>query len=246
MRAKGDNVPKSKYEDIFKDLQHRISRDEFKDGMLPTEAQLTEQYEASRNTVRRAISELARLGYVQSIRGRGVVILDRTNTAGDVELGIRDMHGSQSISSIAPHDTKTRILTFTKVTIDDDLARKTGLPVGDEAYYLQRLRILDGHAWSLDHNWFLCSALPGLTIEIAERSIYRYLQENLGKKVVGSRRTLAIRRATNHDRENLELDGANCVGVIFNTAFTDNGHIFEFTETHYSPEHFTFTEFIGL
>ena len=239
-------MPKSKYEDIFNDLQQRISRAEFKDKMLPTEAQLTEHYRASRNTVRRAVAELASLGFVKAIRGRGVVILDRTETVGDVELGIRDMHGSQSISSIAPHDTKTRILTFTKVTVDADLARKTNLPQGEQAYYLQRLRILDGHAWSLDHNWFLCNALPGLTIEIAEQSIYRYLQDELGKKVVGSRRTLAIRRATEHDREHLELDGANCVGVIFSTAFTDNGHIFEFTETRYSPEHFTFTEFIGL
>lgn len=238
-------MPKSRYESIYKDLQQRITTGEFPNGMLPTEAVLTEHYGVSRNTVRRAISELAGLGYVKSIRGRGVVILDRTGTASDVELGIRDTSGSQSISAISRHDTKTRVLTFTKVNVDEDLARKTNLPAGSDAYYLQRLRILDGHAWSLDHNWFLCSVVPGLTIEIAERSIYRYLEDVLGKKVVGTRRTLAIRKANDHDFVTLELDGANCVGVIYNTAYIDDGHIFEFTETHYSPEHFTFTEFIG-
>lgn len=239
-------MPKSRYQDIFSDLRHGIVEGRFAGGMLPTEAQLTEHYQASRNTVRRAIAELARMGFVQSIRGRGVVILDRSATVGDVELGFHNINGSQSLSQIAPHDTKTRVLLFSTVTVDEDLARKSSLPEGQAAYHLERLRILDGHAWLLDHSWFLRDDLPGLTRQIAETSIYRYLQEDLCKKVLGSRRTLAIRRATDHDREHLELDGADCVGVIFNTAFTDDGHVFEFTETRYSPEHFTFTEFVSM
>lgn len=46
--------------------------------MLPTELQLIERFSCSRNTVRRAISQLNTEGYVQSIKGKGVVVLENS------------------------------------------------------------------------------------------------------------------------------------------------------------------------
>lgn len=238
-------MPKAKYDDIFSELRDEIVGGAFDGGMLPTEAQLTERYGVSRNTVRRAIDELARLGLVQPIRGRGVVVLDRIGAASDVDLDIRDISGAQAISRSRHHETVTRILQFSQERIDAETSHRTSLPEGERVWRLERLRICDGHPWIIDHNWFLCDVVRDLTLDVAEHSIYRYVEEELGRKVIASRRTLAIQRADARDRANLELDGCDCVGVIYNSAFIDSGRLFEFTETHYSPEHFTFTEFIS-
>lgn len=114
-----------------------------------------------------------------------------------------------------------------------------------QAYYLERLRILDGHPWILDLNYFLCDIVRGLTIEDAEQSVYGFLERTMGYRIIASRRVCAIRRASRRDRENLELDGCNCVGTILNNAFIDDGRLFEFTETHYSPQHFSFTQIVN-
>lgn len=238
-------MPKTKFEDIHDDLLHRVISGAFAGNMLPTEAQLIEDYSCSRNTVRRAIDQLAREGYVQSIHGRGVVILDRLQTPADVELDIRDFAGARSISHTRAHQTQTRVLTFNKVEIDRELARVTSFPPGSEAYYLERLRILDSHPWVLDINYFKCDIVRGLTIETAEQSIYRYVENDLGHKVIASRRILAIQKAAKRDKQLLELNGCNCVGTIRNNAFIDTGVMFEYTETRYSPEHFAFAQFIS-
>lgn len=238
-------MPKVKFEDIHDDLERRIVSGSFSGRMLPTEAQLVQDYDCSRNTVRRAIEQLAREGYVQSIRGRGVVILDHLQTPADVELDIRDFAGARSISRAKEHDTQTRVLSFKKVTIDPELAQTTSLPCGSQAYHLERLRTLDGNAWILDINYFLCEIVRDLTIEDAESSIYHHIEETLGYKIIASRRILSIQKATKRDKQLLDLDGCNCVGVIHNNAFIDTGRMFEYTESRYSPEHFAFSQFIS-
>lgn len=238
-------MPKSKFEEIRDDIEQKIIAGSYSGGMLPTEVQLCDHYGCSRNTVRRAIEQLSQDGYVQSIRGRGVVILDRLESEKEVDLDLSDFFGARSISRSKRHDTKTHVLTFKKISVDQELALKTSLPVDSPVYYLERLRILDGHPWVLDINYFLCDVVKNLTLEIAEDSIYRYMDESLGYRVIGSRRSLRIERATQQDKKLLELDGCNCVGILSSNAFIDSGRMFEFTESRYSPEHFSFSLFVS-
>ena len=50
---------------------------------------------------------------------------------------------------------------------------------GKEVYYIQRVRILDGVPLIIDHNYFLKEVVTSLSVEIAEESIYRYLEEKI-------------------------------------------------------------------
>lgn len=238
-------MPKVKFTDIHDELEKEIAQGTYAGGMLPTEAQLVERYGCSRNTIRRAIAQLAQEGYVQSIRGRGVVVLDRLPSPAEVQLDMRDFSGAHAISTAQSHETVTKVLTFQTLIVDEVIARTTNLPKGAEAYHLERLRVLDGHPWIIDINYFLRDAVRNLTETDAEGSIYRFIERTTGHKIIASRRVLSIKRATKRDRELLELDGCNCVGTIMNNAFIDTGRLFEFTETRYSPEHFAFTQFFS-
>ena len=62
-------MPKAKFEAIFHDLRQRIEEGQYPfQSLLPSENQLTELYSCSRNTIRRATSGLAELGYVRNVR----------------------------------------------------------------------------------------------------------------------------------------------------------------------------------
>lgn len=51
----------TKYERIYKDLETKINKDFYKEGdFLPTEIELSQQYQASRDTVRKALSLLTK------------------------------------------------------------------------------------------------------------------------------------------------------------------------------------------
>jgi GntR family transcriptional regulator len=60
------------YQVLARDLRDAILRHEFADGTrLPTEAELSERYGVSRQTVRRAFHDLVSEGMVQRVPGRG-------------------------------------------------------------------------------------------------------------------------------------------------------------------------------
>ena len=66
-------MPQNKYTQIYYVLKKRIESGEYPVGyLLPSENTLIEEFECSRNTVRRAIAGLVRDGYVQTRQGRGV------------------------------------------------------------------------------------------------------------------------------------------------------------------------------
>ena len=66
-------MPKSKYESIYKDLKQKIEEEEYPyQELLPSENQLVQTYNCSRNTIRRAVSRLVTVGYVQTLQGKGV------------------------------------------------------------------------------------------------------------------------------------------------------------------------------
>ena len=65
-------APGIAYQSLAQLLRDSIAQGEFSDGRrLPTEAQLTAEYRVSRQTVRRALEELAAEGLIFRVRGRG-------------------------------------------------------------------------------------------------------------------------------------------------------------------------------
>lgn len=70
----------SKYEMICNDLIKKIEKGVYKENeVLPSETQMIEIYNVSRITIRRAIDELAILGYIEKNQGKRCTIKNRQN-----------------------------------------------------------------------------------------------------------------------------------------------------------------------
>ncbi|MBB2945340.1 GntR family transcriptional regulator [Actinoplanes lutulentus] len=66
----------AKYAMIANTLQARIDSGTYPTGsMLPSEAQLVREFEASRSTVVRALEYLRQLGYIEGVQGKGRAVL---------------------------------------------------------------------------------------------------------------------------------------------------------------------------
>ena len=69
-------MPKSKFEQIYKDLKEKIESGDYAyQDLLPSENTMVSIYNCSRNTIRRALSELTEQGYVQPLHGKGVRVI---------------------------------------------------------------------------------------------------------------------------------------------------------------------------
>ena len=134
------------------------------------------------------------------------------------------------------------MLQFTEITVDDKIERRTGFKKGTELYYIQRLRSLDGKPLILDHNYFLKELTLGLTPEIAEHSVYDYLEDVKGINITTSKRTLTVEKVTQVDEKYLELRDYNCMAVITSQTFNDDGIQFEYTQSRHRPDYFRFQD----
>ncbi|HIY30203.1 MAG TPA: UTRA domain-containing protein, partial [Candidatus Mediterraneibacter avicola] len=136
----------------------------------------------------------------------------------------------------------TRVLQFAEITADAKIEKRTGFQKGTPLYYIQRLRSLDGMPLILDHNYFLKEQTEGLTPEIAERSVYDYLENVKGITISTSKRTLTVERVTQVDEKYIDLKDYNCMAVITSQTFDDNGIQFEYTQSRHRPDYFMFQD----
>ena len=234
-------MPKAIYQVIYRDLKEKIENDEFAyQELLPSEHQLIQKYKCSRNTLRRAIGCLVTDGYVQTMQGKGVRNIYRPIEQTSFTIGeIESFRESAARNGLTP---RTRVLLFAELTLDERQAAHTGFPVGAEVYYLQRLHYLDELPLILNHNYFLKEAVPGLTKEIAENTIYDYLENTLHMTIVNSRRVMTVEKITEIDEKYLKLnvDDYNCLAVVSSHTYNSDGTMFEYTQSRHRPDYFRF------
>lgn len=234
-------MPKAKYAEIYRDLKRRIETEEYEfQEMLPSENTLIQEYDCSRNTVRRAIADLVTDGYVQSMQGKGVLVIYQPALQTSFTIG-----GIESFKESAVRNnlkSETKVIHFAELVVDQKISQKTGFNIGDEIYYLQRLHYLDGKALILNHNYFLKSVAVDLTVEIAEKSIYDYLENTLGVNIVTSRRIMTVEKMTQIDEKYLDLGDYNCMAVVSSQTYNSDGVMFEFTQSRHRPDYFSFQD----
>ncbi len=232
-------MPKAKYDEIYLSLKQAVESGVYPYGsLLPSENTLIAQYACSRNTIRRALSGLSEDGYVQPIHGKGVRVIYRPSERASFTVG-----GIESFQETARRNklqVVTKVVQFSVVTADEAIAEKSGFPAGVELYSIQRIRCLDGKALILDTNLFLRELVPGLTEDIAERSIYSYIENELGMQIGTSKRTITVEHASAQDERLLELGDYNCLAVVSSQTFNSDGLLFEYTQSRHQPDYFSF------
>lgn len=233
-------MPARKYSSIYEDLKNKIENGIYPpQSCLPTEYALVEMYGCSRNTIRRAVQELASLGYVQSVHGKGVVVIYQKSVWSDFSIG-----AIESLKEAAKRNNveyRTEVLVFAEFTVDQRLHERLGFSIGEQVYYLQRVRYFDHVPVIMDNNWFLESVVPGLTEEIASDSVYHYMENVLGETIVTARRRLTVEKATEIDRKYLDLGDYDCLAVVSSQTFNADGVMFEYTESRHRPDRFAFS-----
>lgn len=223
------------------DLKGYIQKGRYSRGdMLPSENQLASRYQVARNTVRRAFALLVQDGYVQPVKGKGVtVIYDQPN-----KQNIFTMDGIETFGELARGSNKkllTKVRVLKEMVCDEELSRITEFDRGSELIYIERIRVIDGLSLILDTNIYLKSEVPGLTREIAENSIYEYIEKELGMVITLSKRSITAERATQKDKDLLDLKEYDFLAVVTGRVFNAGGVMFEYTQSRHRPDYFCFT-----
>jgi GntR family transcriptional regulator len=223
----GDIVVDPLYRQIALELRHRIQSGDLAPGeQLPTELELRELFNASRNTIRDAIKWLATNGLVETRPGHGTFVVERitpfvTTLSADPETGLGGGEGEAALAEVrergrAPSRTGPRV----------ELLRATGnvairLRVAEGTQVVSRHweRFIDGTPWSLQtifypmdlvqrgaHRLLLAADIPGGSVA--------YLRQTLGLFQVGYRDRILVGAPTEDEIRFFRLPDDGRIPVI--------------------------------
>lgn len=234
-------MPKPKYEPIYLSIKKDIEEGVYSFGdQLPSENTYADRFDCTRNTVRRALNMLTNQGYIQPQHGKGVSVIYRKED----DRSIFTVGGIESFAETTQRNQKnvtTKVMKFQKVICDERISEMTGFDEGNELYYIERIRIIDGKAIIFDTNIYLASETPGLNEDIAVSSIYRYLENELKMTITTSKRRITAEKATEKDKEYLDLD-EDIVLVVSGQVFNSKGIMFEYTQSRHRADSVCFVE----
>jgi GntR family transcriptional regulator len=252
------------YRQIADDLRNKIESGELAQGsQLATEAELKEQYDASRNTVRDAVKWLTNLGLVETRPGQGTFVLEKPNPfvttlTGDPKTGLG---GGEHEVYVAEYDAevaasgRTPTSSSPRVEIQQAsqaIAKALRLEEGAQVVSRHQERFLDGTAWSLQTTFYPMSLVTrGATqliqaADIPEGTVV-YLAREFGIRQAGYRDTIAVRPPDENEAWFFKLpaDGRVSMFEIHRLGFDEEGNRIRLTVTVYPADRNRFRVNVG-
>jgi GntR family trehalose operon transcriptional repressor len=230
-----------KFELIYNELKQKIANKSLPAGSkIPSENQLCQDFNCSRGTLRKALELLAQDGLINAQHGRGVFVLDHEQITFSFGSLISFAEANQDSGSTFT----TEIALCQSLICDTPLASVTGFAAETPLLKLLRLRTLNNEKIIADLNYFNTNLITGLNQDIAQKSIYHYIESELKLKIGFARRSIEVCAPNDYDLEYLDLSQFNCVVVVKNWVYLADGVLFEYTESHHRPDKFVFTEFV--
>ncbi|MDR2661147.1 MAG: GntR family transcriptional regulator [Lactobacillaceae bacterium] len=215
---------------IRDDLKKRIEDGEFKNGSrLPSERELSEEYQVSRMTLRQALNTLVTDGILEKRTGSGSYVKEKPVT--------ENLRGVTSFSQLMIQSgitASTQFISYKREKPTPTIIKALKLEANEEIIILERLRLGDGEPIAYEIAFLPERIVGKIKTEEFRKSLYQAL-ENHGYPVSNAKAVQDF-NATIADRKVAEILGIK-VGdpILYLTQITSNPsqRPFEFVRTYY-------------
>ncbi|MDR0602071.1 MAG: GntR family transcriptional regulator [Treponema sp.] len=228
-------IPISLYYQLKEKLLKKIQTGEWKPGQkIPSESELCAAYGLSRITVRKAIEELVHSGRLERFQGRGTFI---TNTSFEQKLS-KFYSFSEELKKWGKKE-QADVLSFDIITPDDETAKKLGME-GGRAFRLERLRSVDGTAYTVETSYIPQNVCPKISREdIDKNGLYKSMR-NFGvypQRIIEKFRATAIQK---NEAKKMGLR-AGVPAIHLERTTYDDARIIEYCVSIVRGDFFTYT-----
>ena len=228
----------SKYKKVYQDIKKKIEDQVWSTGQaLPTENELMEIYSYSKDTIRKALSLLEMEGYIQKKQGKSSIVIEHGLMK---EQYLSEIKTAGELNKRSKHQIQTELTSLYIVQGQDDLMSTFEVDDKVDFYRVSRVRTIDGERLEYEISYFDRRVVPYLSKEIAESSIYRYLEEELKLTISHSRREISFRFANEEEKQLMDLADYEMVVVVTSVTYLSNGQAFQYGTISYRPDKVSF------
>jgi GntR family transcriptional regulator len=215
------------YKIIAEELRAKIESGEYRPQQkLPTELELRNQYNASRNTVRDALKALVEEDLIEAFSGRGTFVKQRFNpllitVTRDPETGFGGGEGAAYEREIRDQG---RVPSASAPRVEIQTARPDitdALALQPDAHVISRHqeRHIDGIPWSLQTSFYSRDLVQRGAIRLMDpidlvEGTVSYLRQALGLEQVGYKDTIRIRAVNEVEERFFDLRAGSQRSVI--------------------------------
>jgi GntR family transcriptional regulator len=251
-------MPDPLYRQIAEDLRQKIESGELgADGAaLPTESDLQDQYEASRNTVREAVRWLASRGLIETRPGQGTYVVEKIDPfviTLHSETGLSG-EGTQYASGVEAGGGKAAE-SVPRVEVQqptDEIADELQLAKGLQVVSRHQKRKINGKPYSLQTTFYPMRFVEQGAVKLIQAEDIKvgavlYVEETLGIKQVGWRDKIIVRAPDTNEAQffGLPEDGRIAVFETLRTGFDESGNPIRVTVTTYPTDRNQFVMNVG-
>jgi GntR family transcriptional regulator, trehalose operon transcriptional repressor len=231
----------NKYQIIFNTIVDQIKNGEIPpNSLLPSENELKDQYDTSRETIRKALNLLAQNGYIQKVRGKGSIVIDMNK----FDFPVSGLVSFKELADKMDKKPRTIVNELSLIIKPDGYIRQQlQLSGKDQVWKVVRTREIGGKKIILDKDYLAAKFVPSLTEEICADSIYAYLENELNLKISFAKKEIVVEEPTSEDRSFLDLEGFHNIVVIKNYVYLEDATLFQYTESRHRPDKFRFVDF---
>jgi GntR family trehalose operon transcriptional repressor len=228
----------SKYKKVYQDIKKKIEDQVWSTGQaLPTENELMEIYSYSKDTIRKALSLLEMDGYIQKKQGKSSIVIEHGLMK---EQYLAEIKTAGELNKRSKHQIQTELTSLYIVQGQDDLMSTFEVDDKVDFYRVSRVRTIDGERLEYEISYFDRRVVPYLSKEIAESSIYRYLEQELKLTISHSRREISFRFANEEEKQLMDLADYEMVVVVTSVTYLSNGQAFQYGTISYRPDKVSF------
>jgi len=168
------------YLQLYEILKKKIESSEWPVGsQIPTEEDLCKIFNVSRATVRNAVMELVRQGYLKRQQGKGTFVYKNT-----VSEGISMITTFREILFEKGLKFSTKVLARTVMMPVDDMDVKLRVPKDKHIIYIKRLRLIDNEPVLLQESYVPYHICPLLLEEdIENQLLFDLFEKKYGMKI---------------------------------------------------------------
>jgi len=224
------------YEQIYQLLRNKIFDGRLRPGdLLPSEAELVEQYQVSRATVRQALDELVSDGLIQRKQGRGTYV-----SPPKVEQGLVRIVSFTEDMRRRGLEPGTKLRSAGLIPATDILARHLEIPVDEPLAQIERLRLADDEPVSIEISYLVHRYCPGiLEQDYTSQSLRKMLEDRYGIRISSARQSIRAITATHDMVEALSVENNTALLYIERISFTEYNVPIEYLRLFHRGDRYT-------
>ncbi|MCT4606439.1 MAG: GntR family transcriptional regulator [Marinisporobacter sp.] len=222
----------AKYKIIENDILKKITLNQYKkDDLIPTEAELSEMYDVSRITVRKATDNLVATGYLKRTPGLGTVV--KRNKKTNVEPIIKGFREQMQNLGKSP---KSIVKTFVIENATEFIAKKLEINEGDQVYYIERIRMADDEVYIFEKSYISVDKFPELSISYLQESKYNFFQNVKNINIMYQHHVVKAILADEELSNILNIKLNTPIISVQNSICASNDVIIDYSTNFYNPE----------